>query len=211
MRPRSGRRSRVRWRRTERSDDDGAFRPWPASRPRRRCWSISRRLEREYFERRPDLDDPAQRVSFGTSGHRGSSLRGSFTEAHILAITQAICDYRRAQAHRWPALHGQGHARAVRAGAAHGARGAGGQRRADRHPARRWRHADAGHLARHPRPQPRAQRAPRRRHRHHAVAQSAGGWRLQVQPAQRRPGRHRRDQVDRGRAPTSCCAAAMPG
>jgi phosphoglucomutase len=55
------------------------------------------RLEREYFERQPDLDDPEQRVSFGTSGHRGSSLRGSFTEAHILAITQAICDFRRMQ------------------------------------------------------------------------------------------------------------------
>ena len=52
------------------------------------------RLEREYYERRPDLNDPAQMVSFGTSGHRGSSLRGSFTESHILAISQAICDYR---------------------------------------------------------------------------------------------------------------------
>ena len=55
------------------------------------------RLEREYFSRRPDLDDPEQLVIFGTSGHRGSPLRGSFTEAHILAITQAICDYRKAQ------------------------------------------------------------------------------------------------------------------
>jgi phosphoglucomutase len=54
------------------------------------------RLEREYFERRPDLDDPSQLVEFGTSGHRGSPRRGSFTEAHILAITQAICDYRKA-------------------------------------------------------------------------------------------------------------------
>ena len=53
------------------------------------------RLEREYFERRPDLGDPNQMVSFGTSGHRGSPLHGTFTEAHILAITQAICDYRR--------------------------------------------------------------------------------------------------------------------
>jgi phosphoglucomutase len=53
------------------------------------------RLEREYYSRQPDLDDRAQRVSFGTSGHRGSSLRGSFNEAHILATTQAICDYRR--------------------------------------------------------------------------------------------------------------------
>src|SRR5215467_8395838 len=52
------------------------------------------RLERDYYERRPDLGDPNQRVSFGTSGHRGSSLRGTFTEAHILAITQAICEFR---------------------------------------------------------------------------------------------------------------------
>src|SRR5919201_4480444 len=54
------------------------------------------RLEREYYERRPDLGDPRQRVAFGTSGHRGTPLRGTFTEAHILAITRAICDYRRA-------------------------------------------------------------------------------------------------------------------
>jgi len=54
-------------------------------------------LEREYYQRKPELADPAQLVSFGTSGHRGSSLRGSFNEAHIAAITQAICEYRRAQ------------------------------------------------------------------------------------------------------------------
>jgi phosphoglucomutase len=65
------------------------------------------RLEREYFERRPDLDDPAQRVSFGTSGHRGSPLRGSFTETHILAITQAICDYRRVHATDGPLYMGK--------------------------------------------------------------------------------------------------------
>jgi phosphoglucomutase len=45
------------------------------------------RLEREYFERRPDLGDPSQLVSFGTSGHRGTPRSGTFTEAHILAIT----------------------------------------------------------------------------------------------------------------------------
>ncbi|MGA2585327.1 MAG: phosphoglucomutase (alpha-D-glucose-1,6-bisphosphate-dependent) [Tepidisphaeraceae bacterium] len=55
------------------------------------------RLERDYYQRRPDLADPNQWVSFGTSGHRGTSLRGTFTETHILAITQAICDYRRGQ------------------------------------------------------------------------------------------------------------------
>ncbi len=53
------------------------------------------RLEREYAERLPDLGDPNQLVSFGTSGHRGSAFDGTFNEAHILAITQAICDYRR--------------------------------------------------------------------------------------------------------------------
>jgi len=53
------------------------------------------RLERAYYENRPDVSDPNQMVIFGTSGHRGSSLRSNFTEAHILAITQAICEYRR--------------------------------------------------------------------------------------------------------------------
>ena len=65
------------------------------------------RLEREYFDRRPDLDDPAQRVSFGTSGHRGSPFHNSFTEAHILAITQAICDYRKTQGTNGPLFMGK--------------------------------------------------------------------------------------------------------
>lgn len=65
------------------------------------------RLERDYFECRPDLDNPEQRVSFGTSGHRGSSLRGSFTEAHILAVTQAICDFRRMQGISGPLFMGR--------------------------------------------------------------------------------------------------------
>jgi phosphoglucomutase len=53
------------------------------------------KLRAEYYSRKPDSGDTAQRVSFGTSGHRGSPLRGSFNELHILAITQAICDYRK--------------------------------------------------------------------------------------------------------------------
>jgi phosphoglucomutase len=65
------------------------------------------RLERGYFERHPDLEDPNQLVRFGTSGHRGSPLRGSFTEAHILAITQAICDYRREQEISGPLFMGK--------------------------------------------------------------------------------------------------------
>ena len=55
------------------------------------------RLERAYYERTPDVDDPNQLVIFGTSGHRGSPFSGSFTDTHIAAITQAICDYRRAR------------------------------------------------------------------------------------------------------------------
>ena len=74
--------------------------------PRELLFDLAR-LEREYFEGRPNLDDPEQRVSFGTSGHRGSSLRGSFTEAHILAITQAICDYRRLQGVDGPLFMGK--------------------------------------------------------------------------------------------------------
>ena len=54
------------------------------------------KLEREYHARQPDLADASQLVSFGTSGHRGTPGNGTLTAAHILAITQAICDYRRA-------------------------------------------------------------------------------------------------------------------
>ncbi|RJP84787.1 MAG: alpha-D-glucose phosphate-specific phosphoglucomutase [Desulfobacteraceae bacterium] len=55
------------------------------------------RLVSAYYTRKPDMDDPAQQVAFGTSGHRGSSLKNSFNEAHILAISQAICEYRAGQ------------------------------------------------------------------------------------------------------------------
>src|SRR5262249_40830997 len=65
------------------------------------------RLECEYFESRPDPDEPSQVVSFGTSGHRGSPLHGSFTEAHIFAITQAICDYRKAHGTTGPLFMGK--------------------------------------------------------------------------------------------------------
>jgi phosphoglucomutase len=65
------------------------------------------RLQDAYHDRRPDLDDPAQRVAFGTSGHRGSALAGSFNDAHIAAITQAICEYRKAQGIDGPVLMGK--------------------------------------------------------------------------------------------------------
>jgi phosphoglucomutase len=65
------------------------------------------KLEKAYFECKPAFEDPAQRVIFGTSGHRGTSTNGTFTEAHILAITQAVCDYRQAQGTDGPVLFGK--------------------------------------------------------------------------------------------------------
>src|ERR1700687_5628268 len=65
------------------------------------------RMEKEYFEHKPDVSDRNQLVSFGTSGHRGLPLHGTFNEAHILAITQAICDYRRGQAIDGPLYMGK--------------------------------------------------------------------------------------------------------
>lgn len=57
-----------------------------------------KKLLGDYYDRKPDMADPQQRVSFGTSGHRGTPFDGSFTESHILAITQAICEYRKSKA-----------------------------------------------------------------------------------------------------------------
>jgi len=65
------------------------------------------KLERDYFEKRPDVNDATQLVSFGTSGHRGSPFLSTFTEAHILAITQAICEYRKAQGTDGPLFMGK--------------------------------------------------------------------------------------------------------
>jgi phosphoglucomutase len=64
-------------------------------------------LENAYYDRTPDIDNPLQRVSFGTSGHRGSPLESSLNEAHILAMTQAICDYRALQKITGPLFMGK--------------------------------------------------------------------------------------------------------
>src|SRR6187402_3286960 len=86
----------------------------PASLPARRRWKTDpmdragtpaqetdlidvRELVEAYYSRVPDMSDPAQRVVFGTSGHRGSSLDGAFNETHIAATTQAIVEYRASQ------------------------------------------------------------------------------------------------------------------
>ena len=116
------------------------------------------KLVTAYFELRPDPAIAAQRVVFGTSGHRGSAFDGSFNEWHVLAITQAICDYRRAHDISGPLFIGiDTHAlseprlrqRARSARRERRERHAGGERRI---------HADAGDLACHPDLQPRAQR-----------------------------------------------------
>jgi phosphoglucomutase len=65
------------------------------------------RLEREYYDRAPDPTEPGQLVRFGTSGHRGSPLQGAFNEAHIVAITQAICDYRQSHGIDGPLFMGK--------------------------------------------------------------------------------------------------------
>ena len=166
------------------------------------------RLEAAYFHTRPDPADPAQRVQFGTSGHRGTPLAGSFTEAHILAITQAICEYRRGQGIDGPLFMGKDtHALSAPAQRTALEVLAANERRDD-HPARRRRDAHAGHLARHPGAQPRPQRAasptasssrPRTIRRRTAASNTI------------RPTAARRIPTSRGgcrTAPTRCCAAA---
>ncbi|RJK96304.1 phosphoglucomutase (alpha-D-glucose-1,6-bisphosphate-dependent) [Vallicoccus soli] len=64
-------------------------------------------LVTKYYALHPDVQDPAQRVSFGTSGHRGSSLAGAFQDDHIAATTQAICEYRREQGTTGPLFLGR--------------------------------------------------------------------------------------------------------
>ena len=58
------------------------------------------KLVGQYYSQKPDPANPLQAVSFGTSGHRGTPIDGTFTETHILAITQSICEYRKAQGDR---------------------------------------------------------------------------------------------------------------
>jgi len=65
------------------------------------------KMEKAYYENKPDVTDPNQMVSFGTNGHRGSPLSATFTEAHILSITQAICDYRRKEGVDGPVFLGK--------------------------------------------------------------------------------------------------------
>ena len=80
-----------------------------------------------YYTLEPDPDNVDQQVAFGTSGHRGSSLDAAFNEAHILATTQAIVEYRAGARHHRTAVHRPRHACAVRAGVGVGPGGTGRQ------------------------------------------------------------------------------------
>ena len=168
------------------------------------------KLEKEYHERKPDMSDPNQRVQFGTSGHRGTSLNGTFTEAHILAITQAICEYRRGQGTDGPlflgkdthALSDPAQRTALEVLAANGV--------SHRHPARRRRDADAGDLARHPHLQSRPQGPPcptasssRRRTTRRRTAASSTTRPTAAPPTPTRPSGFRT-------GPTPCCATTTP-
>ena len=142
----------------------------------------------------PDPDNPDEQVAFGTSGHRGSSLRTAFNEDHILATTQAICEYRASQGFDGPLFIGRDtHAlsepawrSALEVLAANGVEVLVDDRDcytptpavSPRDPPGQPREAN------------RRQRT-RRRHRRHPVAQPALRRRLQVQPAAWRAGRHR--------------------
>ncbi len=167
------------------------------------------KLVTAYFAVHPDPGEAAQRVSFGTSGHRGSAFTATFNEDHIAATTQAICEYRAAAGHQGPAVPGRRHPRAVRARAGHRAGGARRQwrPRAVRRPRRI--HADPGGVPGDPGTQRARLGPPRRRDRGHPVAQPAHGRRLQVQPAGRRPGRYRHHPVDPG--PGQRTARQRPG
>ncbi len=85
------------------------------------------RLISSYYALKPDAGIRSQRVSFGTSGHRGSSFDTSFNENHILAITQAICAYRHEQGTTRPIVSRHGYACALGTGADQRTRSAGGK------------------------------------------------------------------------------------
>ena len=155
------------------------------------------RLVSVYYTEHPDPTVAAERVAFGTSGHRGSAFERSFNEGHILAITQAICSYRRTKRIAGPlfmgidthALSEPAFVTALEVLAANGV-----EVMIDR---------DRGYT-----PTPVISHAilrynrglyirTGRRNRRHPLAQPAGRRRLQVQPAHRRAGGHRDHAVDR--------------
>ena len=173
------------------------------------------RLVAAYYDRRPDPANPRELVAFGTSGHRGAPEDGAFNEAHILAITQAICEHRARAGHHRPAVPRRRHARGVGAGAADGAGGAGGERRRDAASQRRAaEYTPTPALSRAILSlQPRARRgtpvsptasSSRRRTTRRATAASSTTRPTAAPPTATSPTASRR-------APTSCCARRRPG
>ena len=156
-----------------------------------------------YYTEIPDPSIPEQRVSFGTSGHRGSAFDKAFNEWHILAISQAICLYRKQQKIDGPLVPRHGHPCALRTGAGQRAGSAGRQRRGSHARGRGRIYPDPGHFSRDSHVQPRAQDRSRRWNRDHAFAQSAARRWFQIQPAQRRPGGRHYHRLDRSARPTS--------
>ena len=150
-----------------------------------------------YYSDVPDPAITAERVAFGTSGHRGSSFDRTFNENHIIAITEAICLHRKKSGIDGPLFLGLDIACALRAGGCDGAGGARGARRACDAVRRRRVHADSCGVARDSVLQSRSVDRARRRNRDHALAQSAGRWRIQIQSAERRARRHRCHGLDR--------------
>ena len=147
--------------------------------PRRLLVNVPR-LVSDYYAMQPDPHSRSQRVTFGTSGHRGSSTDGSFNEAHILAIAQSICEYRTTNAITGPLFLGMDtHAlsepafiTALEVFAANEVNaviqaGAG-------------IYADAGHFTRDPHSQPWPRRWIGRRRCDYAIAQPARRWRFQI-------------------------------
>ena len=163
-----------------------------------------------YYDLTPDPSNPDQRVVFGTSGHRGSSLDGAFNDAHIAATTQAICEYRAAQGYTGPlflgkdthALSGPAWETAVEVLVANGVdvRVDSGGRFT---PTPAVSHAILTANA--------SGGAGGGRHRGHAVPQPAPRRRLQVQPSARRPGRHATPPASSRSAPTTCSRPGCTG
>ena len=144
--------------------------PW-AGKPAQQALLVNvPRLMTAYYTNRPDPSVPEHHVAFGTSGHRGSAFEHTFNEAHILAMTQAICLYRQQEQIDGPlflgidthALSESAFASALEVLAANGV-----EVMIDE---QRRLYADPGHLTRHPEAQSRTQEWSGRRHRYHPLA-----------------------------------------
>ena len=149
-----------------------------------------------YYTEYPDPKNPEQKVSFGTSGHRGSSLAQSFNEEHIFAIAQAVCDYRNMKGIDGPLYMGGDTPCPFGSRLSHSPGNACGKRRSCARCQSRRPCCDPGRFPCNFAAQRGQKPAACRRHHYHPFAQSPKGRRLQVQSPPRRPGRYRCYQLD---------------